>query len=90
VCCVIGRRSSACCAPGATARAIGLFTEADIRKVRMIHYLLKHRGFTIQGAREQLRTDPESAERLTDLRDRLVRVRELLVLVGQRLEHPVN
>ena len=67
-----------------------LFTQADIRKVRMIQYLLKHRGFTIQGAREQLRTDPESAERLAELRERLVRVRALLRSVGERIGTPAT
>ncbi len=65
-----------------------LFTEADIRKVRMIHYLLKHRRFTIEGAREQLRLDPEGTERMAELRERLLRVRDLLVRVGDGLGAP--
>ena len=38
------------------------YTRDDIRKLQMIRYLLKDRGFTIQGAREHLRSDPESPE----------------------------
>lgn len=63
------------------------YTRDDIRKLQMIRYLLKDRGFTIQGAREHLRSDPESTEQLAELRERLERVRSLLAGVRDQLEN---
>ena len=61
------------------------YTQQDIRKVRMIQYLLKDRGFTINGAREHLKGGTERSEDQTELRDRLVRVRGLLTRLGEQL-----
>lgn len=62
------------------------FTQDDIRKLRLVHYLLKQRGFTIQGAREHLRSDPDKAATLDELGNRLRRVRDLLVELRTELD----
>ena len=64
------------------------FTQDDIRKLRLVHYLLKQRGFTIQGAREHLRNDPDKVETMGELGDRLRRMRDLLVQLRSTLDGP--
>ncbi|MBS1581588.1 MAG: MerR family transcriptional regulator [Bacteroidetes bacterium] len=71
--------------PKRTSKGDRLYTKDDIAKVRDIQHLLKERGFTIQGAKEQLRagTRPEdrlqeAVKRLSDVRTRLVDLRREL------------
>ena len=74
--------------PRRDSRGDRSYTQDDIRKVKLIQYLLKERGFTIQGAREHLRAEPRSAERITEAIERLKRVRAILLearaRIGQR------
>ncbi len=67
--------------PRRDSRGDRSYTQDDIRKVKLIQYLLKERGFTIQGAREHLRSEPRSAERTTEAIERLERVKGLLLEV---------
>lgn len=62
-----------------------LFTEADIETLRHIHKLVKEDGFTLQGAREQMKNrlsvsagHPEVAERLEKIRQEMLRIRSKL------------
>ena len=71
--------------PKRTNKGDRLYTKDDIAKVRDIQHLLKERGFTIQGARDQLRK-PVAPEQPTspglpveNLRDRLQFVRQRLL-----------
>lgn len=60
-----------------------LFTKPDIDSFRMIYYLVKERGFTLEGARKKLRGSKDEAvqivqtiDRLKELRGKLVSLRE--------------
>lgn len=69
--------------PKRTSKGDRLYTKDDISKIRDIQHLLKERGFTIQGAKGQIRSKERSStdtieevvERLTDVRERLVALR---------------
>lgn len=74
--------------PRRDSRGDRSYTQDDIRKVKLIQYLLKERGFTIQGAREHLRSEPRSAERLTEAIERLERVKGILLEVKTRIGGP--
>lgn len=67
--------------PKRTSKGDRLYTKDDIAKVREIQVLLKDKGFTIQGAKDQLRGSREQVDNTRELVDRLRRVRsELLTL----------
>ena len=64
-----------------------LYTAKDIDLLKRIKHLVKEQGFTLQGAREQLRRDPAEAvatdtpqddlrQRLLEIRDGLLRLRD--------------
>jgi DNA-binding transcriptional MerR regulator len=69
--------------PKRTGKGDRLYTKDDIAKVKEIQKLLKEQGFTIQGAKEQLRgakgrPDPreEVIQRLTHVRAELLALRK--------------
>lgn len=63
-----------------------IFTKKDIEFIRQIVDLVKHQGFTIQGAKEQMKNKPalksasgnsaEVIEKLKQIRARLIRIRD--------------
>mgnify|MGYP001231530175 FL=1 len=62
-----------------------LFTPKDIKNLKIIHHLLKERGFTVEGAKRKLKenkTDTinniEIVSHLKDIRGFLVNLREEL------------
>ena len=67
--------------PKRTGKGDRLYTKDDISKVREIQVLLKDKGFTIQGAKDQLRGSKKDADALSEAIMRLEGVRaELLAL----------
>jgi hypothetical protein len=52
----------------------------------MIHYLVKVRKFTLQGAREKLKLNPRDVEQAQRTRDTLLRLRAFLLALRQELD----
>ena len=62
-----------------------LFTQKDMENLKIIHYLLKERGFTVEGAKKKLKENKndtinnvEIVSYLKDIRSFLVQLREQL------------
>lgn len=56
-----------------------LFTKKDIENLRVIYYLVKEKGYTLEGARMKLKEGGvESMEETVDLVGRLCNVRNFL------------
>ncbi len=62
-----------------------LFTKKDIENLKLIHYLVKERGFTLEGARQKLKENPASAEQESEMAERLNKVRSFLVELKENL-----
>lgn len=62
------------------------FTKEDIDHVKTIYHLVKEKGFTLQGAKEMLRNDPQAIKDKMDLIDSLKRVRSFLVEIREKLQ----
>jgi len=73
--------------PKRTGKGDRLYTRKEIEHLQRIQHLVKEKGFTLQGAREQLRKadDVETAATIDveQLRDRLLELRTKLVALGQ-------
>ena len=61
------------------------FTENDINNFKIIFYLVKERGYTLDGAKKKLRENKEDTinnvkivNQLKDIRTQLVAIREIL------------
>jgi DNA-binding transcriptional MerR regulator len=61
------------------------FTKEDIDNVRTIFHLVKEKGFTLQGAKEMLKSDPQSVRTKMDLIDSLKKVRAFLIEVRDKI-----
>jgi DNA-binding transcriptional MerR regulator len=72
--------------PKRTNKGDRLYTQDDIQLVRSIHELLKDRGFTIQGAKEHLRSAKGKVDPTIEVRQRLVRIRTELLQLREELD----
>jgi DNA-binding transcriptional MerR regulator len=63
-----------------------LFTKKDIENIRLIYHFVKEKGYTLQGAKEKLKTDRCKATRNTDLIDTLQRMKVFLTDLKAELE----
>jgi DNA-binding transcriptional MerR regulator len=58
------------------------FTAQDIDKIELIHFLVKERGFTLEGAKKEIHSQNSSqhqiVRRLKSIREELLRIRESL------------
>jgi len=76
--------------PKRTGKGDRLYTQKDIEHLRTIQHLVKEKGFTLQGAKEQLKSG-ESVEQeaqlpaFPELKVRLERVREMALSLKQRV-----
>jgi DNA-binding transcriptional MerR regulator len=61
------------------------FTREDINHVKTIYHLVKEKGFTLQGAKEMLKSDVQSVNEKIELIDSLKNIRKFLVEVKDKL-----
>ena len=62
------------------------FTKEDIKNVKLIYYLVKEKGYTLQGARDFIKNDAEAASNKVELIDSLKRVRAFLADLKSQLD----
>ena len=55
------------------------FTPEDIKNVKLIYHLVKEKGYTLQGARDFIRNDVNTALSKIELIDSLKRVKSFLI-----------
>ena len=56
-----------------------LFTPEDLENLKKIHFLLKERGMTIEGARKRLSEQGEETDHVMEVTNRLKNIRSMLV-----------
>ncbi|HEY0977204.1 MAG TPA: MerR family transcriptional regulator [Flavobacteriales bacterium] len=77
--------------PKRTSKGDRLYTKDDISKIRDIQHLLKERGFTIQGAKGQIRSkERSSTDTIEEVVERLTAVRLQLVALRKNLSEVVD
>jgi DNA-binding transcriptional MerR regulator len=73
--------------PKRTGKGDRLYTRKDIEQLQHIQHLVKEKGFTLQGAREQLRkadnVEPSNGLDVDQLRERLLHVRSKLIALAE-------
>jgi DNA-binding transcriptional MerR regulator len=63
-----------------------IYTQAQITRLKSIHYLVKSKGLTLQGARDALTRSPEEVDKETTLREHILRIRGHLLQLRDALE----
>lgn len=56
-----------------------MYTRKDIDQLKMIYHLVKERGYTLQGAREKLRTGGDEVRNQVEVIESLNRIRKFLL-----------
>ncbi len=62
-----------------------LFTAADLKTFKTIHHLVKERGYTLEGARQQLRDNRKKSDSDAELVEKLKSIRQSLVDLNAKL-----
>lgn len=61
------------------------FTKEDIKNVKLIFHLVKEKGYTLQGAREFIKSDVNAAMDKVEMVESLKRIRGFLVDIRNQL-----
>lgn len=64
--------------PSKNKKGNRIYKDSDLKNLKLIHYLVKERGFTLEGAKKKLKENPKELEEKTDLIDTLNGVKSLL------------
>ncbi len=61
------------------------FTKQDVDNFHLIYHLVKERGFTLQGAREKLKENPDELNRDHEIVKSLQQIRAFLIELKEEL-----
>ena len=69
--------------PKKNSRGNRKFTNTDIKNINKIYFLLKEKGYTIQGAKDYIRNEKKSKKldivnKLMQIKDKLIEIRDQL------------
>lgn len=71
--------------PKKNAKGNRLFTSEDIVQFKLIYHLVKERGFTLEGAKQKIKKNPESTFNSHELITRLEGVKAALLEIKNQL-----
>ncbi len=71
--------------PARNKKGNRLFSAEDLRKLELIHYLVKERGMTLEGAMMQMKSNPEGVDRREDIVRSLQTLRQELQQLSEEL-----
>lgn len=69
-----------------TRKGDRLYTPAQIKELRTIYHLVKERGFTISGAKANLKTGKKIVVESVDLKQSLLQLRNKLLMIRNQLK----
>jgi len=62
-----------------------LYSQKDVENLRNIYYLVKERGFTLEGARRKLKENPEERDNTAEVVSRLRDIKAFLLELREQL-----
>lgn len=71
--------------PKKNAKGNRYFTVADIDNLKIIHHLVKERGYTIQGAKDKLKQNKEDTVNNVEIVNSLKRIKDFLLEIKEQL-----
>ena len=63
-----------------------LFTNDDIKHFRLIHHLVKEKGYTLKGAKESLKFNPDGVDKKAEVIDSLMKIKSQLEEMKSNIE----
>lgn len=64
--------------PRRNKKGTRFYTKADIEQVKLIQLLVKDQGYTLQGARDKIKTEKTKARKQVELREGLQNLRSFI------------
>lgn len=71
--------------PARNKKGNRLFTAQDVTNFKMIHFLVKERGMTLEGASKRMKDNKEGVDRRVDVVEMLNNIKERLEAVSASL-----
>ena len=71
--------------PSKNKKGNRIYKEKDVKNLKLIHYLVKERGFTLDGAKKKLKDGTDDLENKADLIESLTSVKNMLLELKQSL-----
>ena len=62
-----------------------IYTQKDLKNLKLIHYLVKERGFTLDGAKKKIKDEHKQLQNKTEMIDSLKGVKEMLQEIKESL-----
>lgn len=62
-----------------------LFSKKDLENLKMIHHLLKNKGFTIKGAKKTLQSKKNDLQKNVFLKEKLLELKKFLISIRDSL-----
>lgn len=62
-----------------------MFTQTDLENIRIIHHLVKERGFTLEGARKKMNDNKEDTINSVEIISRLKDIKRFLLDLSKEL-----
>lgn len=72
--------------PARNKKGNRLFTASDIEKFKVIHYLVKERGMTLDGARRRMKSNLTGEDKKVEIIEKLTLIKEKLLEVSKALD----
>ena len=74
-------------APKRAGGKIRQYTKEDVESIRQVYYLVKEKGMTLAGAKQQMKQNKEGVRNTTKLVKRLKQIRDELVSIRKELDY---
>jgi DNA-binding transcriptional MerR regulator len=71
--------------PFKNKHGVRYFTQSDIETFRTIFYLVKECGYTLQGAKEQLKGNKAVIEKKAEIHARLTKIKQFLLDIKEKM-----
>ena len=71
--------------PKKNAKGNRLFTQEDVKNLQLIYHLVKEKGFTLEGAKNKLRENPQKTASNHDIIVRLDAIKNELIQIKNQL-----
>jgi len=62
------------------------FTKEDIEKVKLVYHLVKEKGYTLQGAKDKLKSGTQATKDKMEMIDTLKEVRSFLIDLKEKMD----
>lgn len=71
--------------PKKNAKGNRKYTQEDLKKLKLVYYLVKEKGYTLQGAQEHIKQSKDSIDDKAEMVESLKRIREFLLEMKNNL-----